>query len=145
MVQRTVPWLGAMLMCAALVSARAQSQPPPRDDAKDARELPEGEGKKILLTACTMCHGLEEITKFRGYYTRDDWRDIVTTMVKYGAELKEGETEILVDYLGQHLGKSEDGPDEKAGGAGGAGKAGALQPFQPFPSSSVPDFTSARR
>lgn len=70
-------------------------------------ELPDGEGKNILLRACTTCHELGEVTKFRTYYTREDWRDVVVTMVKYGAELKEGETDTLVDYLGQHLSRKE--------------------------------------
>ena len=70
-------------------------------------DLPEGEGRKILERACTTCHELGEVTKFRDYYTKDDWRDIVTTMVKYGAELKEGEAEILVEYLGKHLSRKE--------------------------------------
>jgi cytochrome c5 len=68
-------------------------------------ELPDGDGKKILQARCASCHELTEVTKFRGYYTRAQWRDIVMTMVEYGADLKEPEVETLVDYLTQHLGK----------------------------------------
>lgn len=88
-------------MCVALAWAGAASTQTP--------ELPEGDGKKIIERACTTCHGVAEITKFRDYYTKDDWRDIVTTMVKYGAELKDGESEVLVEYLGKHLSKKEGG------------------------------------
>ena len=45
------------------------------------------------------------MTKFRGYYDRNQWRDIVVTMVEYGADLKQPEIETLADYLAQHLGK----------------------------------------
>jgi hypothetical protein len=68
-------------------------------------ELPEGEGKKILQMSCTSCHDLGEVTKFRGYYTREQWRDIVVTMVEYGAALQPSEIDTLADYLEQHLGR----------------------------------------
>jgi hypothetical protein len=71
-------------------------------------ELPDGEGKRILMASCAGCHELDEVTKFRGYYTKEQWRDIVVTMVEYGATMKKGEDEVLVDYLTQHLGKKNE-------------------------------------
>lgn len=68
-------------------------------------ELPEGEGKKILSAACTSCHGLDYVTKLRGYYTREQWRDVVNTMVEYGTELKKEDQQVLVDYLTENFGK----------------------------------------
>ena len=68
-------------------------------------ELPDGDGKKILLTACTTCHDLTEVTKFRGFYTRAQWRDVVVTMKEYGAAVDEKQVDVLADYLAQHLGK----------------------------------------
>ena len=68
-------------------------------------DLPDGEGKKILLSSCTSCHELTEVTKFRGYYTRQQWRDIVVTMMEYGAPIDEKQVEVLADYLVAHLGK----------------------------------------
>ena len=100
--RRASPWIFLAFACAAVASAAAQSQPPQRDNTKKV-ELPDGDGRKILETACTTCHGLEEVTKFKGYNTKDEWRDVVVTMVKYGAELKDPEIEILVDYLGKHF------------------------------------------
>ena len=69
--------------------------------------LPDGPGKKILVASCTSCHELTEVTKLRGYYTKDDWRDVIVTMVKYGAVLKEKEADVLVDYLAMNLGKKQ--------------------------------------
>ena len=95
-----------VLAYAAIASvAAAQGQPPAREDP--TIELPDGDGRKILETACTTCHTLDEVTKFRGYNTKDERRDIVVTMVKYGAELKEPEIEVLVEYLGKHFSKSQ--------------------------------------
>lgn len=58
-----------------------------------------GEGRKTLDTRCTTCHGLSEVRKFRGFYKREDWNDVVTTMVKYGADVKEAQVPALVEYL----------------------------------------------
>jgi cytochrome c5 len=98
---RTIaPWI-CVIACAAVAATAAQGQPPPRDGTKV--DLPDGDGKKILETACTTCHGLDEVIKFKGYNTKDEWRDVVVTMVKYGAELKEPEIETLVGYLGKNF------------------------------------------
>jgi hypothetical protein len=98
-----VTWLiraAAMLLLAVLLAVPAASQTStPSDD------LPDGAGKKLLQAHCTSCHELTEVTKFRGYYTRTQWRDIVVTMVEYGADLEKAEIETLADYLAQHLGK----------------------------------------
>jgi len=91
----------AFLLLALIVTASTPSAGAPGD------ELPDGEGKKILLASCTSCHDLEEVTKFRGFYARDEWRDIVATMVDYGAKLKEGEANVLVEYLAKTLGKEK--------------------------------------
>ena len=68
-------------------------------------DLPDGDGKKILQASCTACHDLTEVTKFKGFYTRDDWRDVVRTMVEYGAKVKDSDVDVLVDYLAKNLGK----------------------------------------
>jgi hypothetical protein len=98
-------WIVLAFACFAAVSLAAQGQSPQRDDTKI--DLPDGDGRKILETACTTCHGLDEVVKFKGYNTKDQWRDVVVTMVKYGAEVKEPEIEILVDYLGKHFSKNQ--------------------------------------
>jgi mono/diheme cytochrome c family protein len=90
----------AALFAVMLAGASAQQPAAPPGD-----ELPEGEGKRILRASCASCHELDEVTKFRGYYDRKAWADIVNTMVEYGATLAKGEDEVLVDYLTQHFGK----------------------------------------
>ena len=93
----------AAVVTILLIAARAvtaDSSPPAQSD-----DLPDGDGKKILQASCTTCHDLTEVTKFKGFYTRDDWRDIVKTMVEYGAKVKESDVDVLVDYLARNLGK----------------------------------------
>ena len=92
-------WIAASTLAWTIASATASAQTRPDD------ELPDGPGKKILQASCTSCHDLDEVTKFRGYYTRAQWRDVVQTMVDYGARLQPGEADVLADYLTEHLGK----------------------------------------
>jgi competence protein ComEA len=85
------------ILCAATIRSA------PRPQAGD--DLPDGPGKKILLASCTACHDLTEVTKFKGFYTRDEWTDIVKTMIEYGARVKDADVQVLVDYLTKNLGK----------------------------------------
>ena len=73
--------------------------------AGQSDELPDGEGKRILQTACTTCHDLTEVMKLRGFYTRAQWRDVIVTMKEYGAMIDDKQVDTLADYLGEHLGK----------------------------------------
>ncbi|MNC90429.1 hypothetical protein D3C83_65280 [compost metagenome] len=50
------------------------------------------------------------MTKFRGFYTRAQWRDIVMTMVDYGAEVGKADVDVLTAYLEEHLGKGVTAP-----------------------------------
>jgi competence protein ComEA len=89
---------GVMALAAIVMSSGVRAAGP-------ADDLPDGEGKKILLTSCTSCHELTEVTKFRGYYDRRQWRDIVVTMMEYGAPIEEKQVDVLADYLAANLGK----------------------------------------
>ena len=40
--------------------------------------LPDGEGRRLVESACTSCHALNLITRSPGYDTAEEWRDIVT-------------------------------------------------------------------
>jgi cytochrome c5 len=95
----------AALVWLALSAAAWASDPAASSQEKPEDELPDGLGKKILQASCTSCHDLDEVTKFKGYYTRAQWRDVVQTMVDYGAKLQPGEVDVLADYLDEHLGR----------------------------------------
>ena len=98
---------GALLAAGAGLAAVIVSSSPSPRAAAPGDELPDSPGKKVLLRACTTCHDLDEVTKFKGYYTRAQWKDIVVTMRDYGAALDEGEVEPLAEYLFAALGKKE--------------------------------------
>ncbi len=98
---------GALIAAGAVLAAATVWSSTTSHAAAPGDELPDGPAKKVLQRACTTCHDLEEVTKFKGYYTRAQWRDIVVTMRDYGATLDEGEVEPLADYLFAALGKKE--------------------------------------
>jgi mono/diheme cytochrome c family protein len=90
----------------AWVSIVAAGAAVPQDKAPED-DLPAGPGKVILDRACTSCHGLNEVTKFKDYWDRKQWQDAVGTMIDYGAEVNESEAKVLTDYLFEHLGRKE--------------------------------------
>ena len=98
-------WLIATMVAAMLTLASGQPHPS-QDKDKDAQaaELPEGEGKVILLRACTTCHDLGSLKLFKGYYTEELWRELIIDMVRVGAQVKEDEISILAKYLAEHFG-----------------------------------------
>jgi mono/diheme cytochrome c family protein len=97
---------GAFTASFALLAATMAWTAPAHAGAPED-DLPDGSGKKILLRACTTCHDLDEVVKFKGYYTRPQWRDIVVTMKEYGAELTDAEVDGLADYIAAAIGKKE--------------------------------------
>ena len=68
-------------------------------------DLPPGQGRTILQASCTVCHDLGEVTKFRGYYNKQQWQDIVATMMGYGASISKEDVDVLADYLTQSIGR----------------------------------------
>jgi cytochrome c5 len=97
-----------MIQVATLACASSRTPPvasPATTAGSTADELPDGRGKTIVLASCTGCHGLREVTKFRGFYNRAQWRDIVVTMVEYGAPVRTQDVEVLADYLSETLGR----------------------------------------
>ena len=101
--------LAVVIACAPrttpVVASPTSPAPAPAAPVAADEPLPAGPGRQILMSACVSCHNLREVTKFRGYYNRQQWRDIVLTMVDYGAPVSEQEVEVLSTYLAESLGK----------------------------------------
>ncbi|MCX7794285.1 MAG: hypothetical protein N2257_07795 [Thermodesulfovibrionales bacterium] len=73
--------------------------------AQDVR-LPEGEGKEIVQTKCSICHNLEIVISQR--LNRDEWNDIVERMMRWGAPVETTEErKIIVEYLSTNFGKGK--------------------------------------
>ena len=85
----------ALLMGAFLWSAfsvLAQSQDPA------AAQLPDGTGRELVITKCSVCHGLDQVIERRA--TPEEWRRTVGMMVNaFDAPLTPQEAATVSDYL----------------------------------------------
>ena len=78
--------------------------------ARSQVQLPEGKGKELVESRCTLCHGLDELVG-RVNLNREDWQDRVNQMVAYGAPLSKDEIAEVTDYLARNFA----GPGKPAG------------------------------
>lgn len=88
--------LSGLFLCAIGWSATTTPQ---SDEAK----LPEGDGRDVVLTACSECHGLA--TSLEDRRTRDGWQDVVDEMTGLGAGMTAADVQRAVDYLTRSFGR----------------------------------------
>jgi competence protein ComEA len=72
----------------------------------DAKLLPEGPGKEVIVRACLECHDASSFRKQR--LNRDDWTEKVGQMVDQGAQATNQEQTAVIEYLVHNF-----GPDSK--------------------------------
>ena len=65
--------------------------------------LPEGNGKKMIESACVSCHGLEVLAHKQ--WNRERWQTVVTAMVARGAPVKSSDVSEVVGYLEKNFGE----------------------------------------
>ena len=81
------------------------------DETQSVSMLPEGEGKDLMVTQCTNCHGLEKIVTQRR--TVEEWADTVYDMIGRGAQIFVEEADAIAKYLGESF-----GPEASSAAAG---------------------------
>ncbi len=64
--------------------------------------LPDGAGKQLVETRCSLCHDLERIAA--GPRHKADWPNIVDNMVGRGATASPDEARTIADYLAANFG-----------------------------------------
>ena len=69
--------------------------------AQDAN-LPDGPGKDKVVTACSGCHDLGQVTS--QHETAARWADIVSVMVNNGAPVADSDFNMVVKYLTANFG-----------------------------------------
>jgi mono/diheme cytochrome c family protein len=67
-----------------------------------AQDLPEGQGKALVQTACSQCHGIDVIVGQPR--SREEWGEVVSRMVGNGAQLSDDDYNLVIEYLATHLG-----------------------------------------
>ena len=73
-----------------------------------ADDLPDGEGKDLVVRMCSDCHGLSEVTSRRE--TEKEWAGIISDMVALGVEGTDEEQKIAAAYLGKCFGREVTAP-----------------------------------
>ncbi|MGH8459059.1 MAG: hypothetical protein ACRESV_06880, partial [Nevskiales bacterium] len=60
--------------------------------------MPDGAGKAIVQTQCTVCHDLERVVRREGN-TPDGWQMTLNNMVTLGAKVTPDQVKIVHEYL----------------------------------------------
>jgi cytochrome c5 len=63
--------------------------------------LPDGPGKNIVLSICTMCHDLQRVR--RNLATREEWEGTLGAMLNEGAPLSEQDFPVVLSYLARNF------------------------------------------
>src|ERR1700690_3661907 len=85
-------WIGPACM---LVGLPLWGQNPPPGRA--AVQLPDGDGKEIVQTACAACHSLGNITN--SGHSPEEWKTTVAMMLNAGANVPADKVEVVTNYL----------------------------------------------
>jgi len=79
-------------------SVSCSSRPEPGADAGPGRhQLPEGEGKEIVQTACAACHSLGNVTN--SGHSVEEWKTTVAMMLNVGATVPPDKVDTVLNYL----------------------------------------------
>ncbi|MDR2214523.1 MAG: hypothetical protein LBE59_01630 [Nevskiaceae bacterium] len=95
----------AAALCAAAPVWPAEAAAPQRRYDPNI-ELPDSDGRNLVLRSCTMCHELRGLAAYKGYWGLKQWKQMVEDMVKNGAVLSPAEQDIVAAYLTRHFGPS---------------------------------------
>jgi virginiamycin B lyase len=85
-------WMGATILFLALP---AWSQEPMQ--GRGVIQLPDGEGKEIVQTACVACHSLGNITN--AGHSVEEWKTTVAMMLNVGANVPQDKVDTVIAYL----------------------------------------------
>lgn len=103
----------ALFIVAGAAAPRAQAQ-----------DLPDGDGKDVVVKACTSCHDADNFTSKK--HTKAEWKEVVDTMIAYGAEISDANVEVITTYLAKNYGKGEAPAASAGANGGGAAPSGGL-------------------
>jgi cytochrome c5 len=87
----------------------AQTQAPPPEDP-----LLDGKGKDVTKRVCTACHAVTTFSQQR--HSKDEWDDIVNSMVSKGLDASDDDLATVRNYLATYLGPAK--PDSTKPPAG---------------------------
>jgi competence protein ComEA len=92
-----------ILMAAAVLLWGTALRATPSTPARQAGELPAGEGRELVISICGDCHGPEKVTEMRR--SRAEWRDMVQDMASRNGVATEDDITVIVQYIVMHFGR----------------------------------------
>jgi len=96
---KTFVWVVLTLVVAGALAAQTQPSSSNDDD----------KGKALVQSKCTKCHGLEEVEAAN--LDRASWKDTIEFMRTKGADLKDDEVNVIVNYLVKTYSSSSSGDE----------------------------------
>jgi len=63
--------------------------------------MPDGRGKDIVLSVCTMCHDLKRIRQ--GHRSPEEWMETLNSMLNEGAPLSDADYPVVLAYLSKNF------------------------------------------
>jgi len=63
--------------------------------------MPDGRGKDVVLSVCTMCHDLSRIK--RGQRSPEEWMETLNSMLNEGAPLSDADYPVVLAYLSKNF------------------------------------------
>jgi len=76
-----------------------------------AQDTSPNKGEQIQNAACLGCHDLRPIET--SAYDRDGWNMVVSSMVSKGAEVKDADKPVLIEFLFRNHGPLPEGPGKQ--------------------------------
>ena len=76
------------------MSASLMAQPPGNMDLT----LPEGDGKRLVESACFSCHTMVNIARSAGYDSAEEWQEVFGTMI----DIADEQAHTIGEYLAEH-------------------------------------------
>src|SRR5215831_7996546 len=96
---KTFVWVVLTLVVAGALAAQTQPSSSNDDD----------KGKALVQSKCTKCHGLEEVEAAN--LDRASWNETIEFMRTKGADLKDDEVNVIVNYLVKTYSSSSSGDE----------------------------------
>jgi len=63
--------------------------------------MPDGRGKDVVLSVCTMCHDLKRIRQ--GHRSPGEWMETLNSMLNEGAPLSDADYPVVLAYLSKNF------------------------------------------
>src|SRR5947207_168604 len=93
MSMKSFSWLALIALAAvcAVLPGRGQNR------QNEQVNLPDGDGKPTVQTACGVCHSMNQVTN--AGHDKEEWTTVLHMMVNVGAPVPDNQFDTVVDYL----------------------------------------------